>query len=114
MQSNDCLGTMDHMVAIVTISGKQYSVAKGDIVLVDKIEGKEGDAIDFDHVVLTSDKGQTTVGTPVVTGAKVRAKIIAQEKGEKLEVRRYKSKVRHRRKIGFRPLYTKLEIVAVG
>lgn len=114
LQSNDCLGTIELMLAVVTISGKQYSVAKGDIVLVDKIEGKEGETINFDHVLLTSDKDKTNVGTPVVTGVKVKAKIVAQEKGEKLEVRRYKSKVRHRRKIGFRPLYTKLEIVTVG
>ena len=87
------------MFAVVTISGKQYSVAKGDIVLVDKIEGKEGEEIIFDHVLLTNNKDKTNIGTPLVPGAKVKAKIVAQEKGEKLEVRRYKSKVRHRRKI---------------
>lgn len=102
------------MFAIVTISGKQYTVSKGDFLVVDKLDGKIGDLLTFDHVLLTSEKDQTKVGTPVVTGVAVKAKIVAQEKGEKLEVRRYKSKVRHRRKIGFRPLYTRLEIVSVG
>jgi large subunit ribosomal protein L21 len=102
------------MFAVVTISGKQYNVALGDVVVVDKIEGTVGDTVKFDHVLLTSNKGVISVGTPVVSGAVVKAKIVAQEKGEKLEVRRYKSKVRHRRKIGFRPLLTRLEILSVG
>jgi large subunit ribosomal protein L21 len=102
------------MFAVVTISGKQYNVAKGDVLLVDKLEGEAGDTLNFDHVLLTSDKGVTNIGTPVVSGSVVKAKIVAQEKGEKIEIRRYKQKVRHRRKIGFRPLYTKLEIIAVG
>jgi large subunit ribosomal protein L21 len=102
------------MFAVVTIAGKQYNVASGDVLLVDKIEGNVGDSVKFDHVLLTSDKGVTQVGTPVVSGATVKAKIVAQEQGEKIEVKRYKSKVRHRRKIGFRAQLTKLEIVAVG
>ena len=63
------------MFAVVTIAGKQYKVNVGDIVLVDQIEGKEGDAVTFDHVLLTNDKGKTIVGTPVIAGGKVKAKI---------------------------------------
>jgi large subunit ribosomal protein L21 len=102
------------MFAVVTIGGKQYNVAKGDVVMVDKLDGNVGDTIKLDQVLLTSDNGVTSVGTPVVTGASVKAKIVAQEKGEKIQVRRYKSKVRHRRQIGFRPLLTRLEIVSIG
>jgi large subunit ribosomal protein L21 len=102
------------MFAVVTIAGKQYNVAQGDVFVVDKIEGTVGETVKFDHVLLTSEKGVTNVGTPVVAGATVKAKIVAQEKGEKLEVRRYKSKVRHRRQIGFRPMLTRLEIVSIG
>ncbi len=102
------------MFAVVTISGKQYNVAQGDVVLVDRLDGEVGATVNFDHVLLTNDKGVTEIGTPVLSGAVVKAKIVAQEKGDKIEVRRYKSKVRHRRKIGFRPQYTKLEIVTVG
>jgi large subunit ribosomal protein L21 len=114
LQSGESLGTMSSMFAVVTISGKQYTVKAGDIIQVDKIDGAEGDMIKFDHVLLTNDKGVTAVGTPVVSGSVVKAKIIAQEQGEKLEIRRYKSKVRHRRKIGFRAQLTKLEIVSVS
>ena len=101
------------MFAIVTIQGKQYKVSVGDVLTVDSIEGKSGETIVFDHVLLTNEKGTTTVGTPVITGVKVKAKILSQEKGEKIEVRRYKSKVRYRRHNGFRPLLTRLEITAI-
>jgi large subunit ribosomal protein L21 len=104
---------MEHMLAIVTISGKQYKVSTGDRIEVDKIEGKVGDAVQFDHVLLTNDKGATKIGTPLVGGVKVKAKIVAQGKGEKIEVRRYKSKVRYRRHIGFRPSITQIEITAI-
>lgn len=102
------------MFAVVVISGKQYRVAVGDVVDVARIEGEAGDAVVFDRVLLTSDKEKTTIGTPTVKGATVKAKIVSQGKGDKIEVRRYKSKVRYRKATGFRPQHTKLEIVAVG
>ena len=102
------------MFAIVVISGKQYNVKKGDVITVDKIDGEVGASVSFDQVLLTSEGAKTAVGTPVVKGAKVEATVVAQEKGEKIDVVRYKQKVRHRRHVGFRALQTKLEIVSVG
>jgi len=102
------------MFAIVEIQGKQYKVVKGDVISVERMEGKAGDAVSFDRVLLLHDDKTTKIGTPVVTGAVVKAKILAQEKGEKMEVRRYKSKVRYRKHIGFRPQITKLEIISIS
>ena len=104
---------MEHMFAIVTISGKQYIVSTGDVIEVDKIEGKAGDSVSFDHVLMTGDKGKTQVGTPLVTGVKVKAKILALKQGEKVDVRRFKSKVRYRKQKGFRAQRTQLEITTV-
>lgn len=101
------------MFAVVTIAGKQYKVKSGDILLVDKIEGKAGDTVTFDHVLLTNDKGKTIIGTPLVAGGKVKGKIVAQEQGEKVEVRRYKQKVRYRRQNGYRANLTRIEIVSI-
>ena len=101
------------MFAVVTITGKQYKVKVGETILVDQIEGKAGDTVTFDHVLLTNDKGKTIVGTPTVTGVKVKGKIISQEQGEKIEVRRYKQKVRYRRQNGFRANLTRIEIVTI-
>jgi large subunit ribosomal protein L21 len=102
------------MFAVVEIAGKQYRVSTGDVIDASFIEGKEGDSLTFDRVLLVSNEKKTDVGTPTVKGVVVKAKIKAQAKGEKLNVRRYKQKVRYRKSTGFRPLITKLEIVSIG
>ena len=102
------------MFAIVTIQGKQYRVEAGQKVSVDRLEGMVGDAVSFDTVLFKNDGKTSHIGTPTVKGAVVKATIIAQEKGDKLEVRRYKQKVRYRKTTGFRPLQTKLEIVSIS
>lgn len=102
------------MFAIVEIQGKQYRVAVGDIIAVERMDGKAGATVSLDRVFLVSGDKSTKIGTPMVKGAVVKAKILAQEKGEKLEIRRFKSKVRYRRHIGFRPMLTKLEIVSLA
>jgi large subunit ribosomal protein L21 len=101
------------MFAVVAIGGKQYKVAQGDKVIVDKLAGSVGDTVTIDAVKLVSDGKSTKVGTPTVKGAKVTAKIVAQGKGEKIDVRRFKSKVRERRHVGFRPQITTLEIASI-
>ena len=102
------------MFAVVEISGKQYIAAVGDKLVVDSIDGEVGSTVVFDHVLLTSDGKKTVVGTPYVKGATVTVKIDGQEKGEKLEVRRYKQKVRYRKHIGFRAHETQLTVVSIG
>jgi len=101
------------MFAIVKIQGKQYKLTPEQTIEVDRLEGKAEDGLEFKEVLLINDGKNTTIGAPTVAGAKVKAKIIAQVKGAKLEVRRFKSKVRSRRHRGFRPLFTKLEILSV-
>ncbi|HLD24476.1 MAG TPA: 50S ribosomal protein L21 [Patescibacteria group bacterium] len=102
------------MFAVVTISGKQYKVSPKDIITVNKLEGVVGDTIELNDVLLVSNDKTVKVGKPTVKGANVSAKIIAQGKGKKITVRRFKSKVRYRRTRGFRPHETKLEILAVS
>lgn len=102
------------MFAVVAISGKQYKIAKGDTLVVDRIDGNVGDSVRIDHVLLVNDGGKSTVGTPYVKGTSVIAKVLVQGKGKKIDVMRFKSKVRERRHIGFRARETTLEIVTVG
>lgn len=102
------------MYAVVTIQGKQYRVAVGDTLSVERMSGDVGSSVSFDRVLLVSGDKSTKIGTPTVKGALVKAKILSQEKGEKLEVRRFKSKVRYRKHIGFRPSLTKLEIISIS
>lgn len=101
------------MFAVVVIAGKQYQVTPGDIVVVDRVEGRAGDTVVLPDVLLTGN-GNTQVGAPTLPKISVKAKILSQEKGEKVEVRRFKSKVRFRRHTGFRPLRTKLQILSIS
>lgn len=101
------------MFAIVAIAGKQYKVTKGARLVVDKLDGEAGDSLKFERILLVSDEKKVIMGNPIVKGAMVRAKIVAQQKGEKLDVRRFKSKVRERRHIGFRPQETVVEIISI-
>jgi large subunit ribosomal protein L21 len=102
------------MFVIVEIQGKQYRVKAGDVIDASYIEGKVGSSLTFGRVLLASDDKKTKIGTPTVKGVVVRAKIVSQGKGEKINVRRFKQKVRYRKSRGFRPLLTKLEIVSIG
>lgn len=102
------------MFAIVTIAGKQYKVTQGETITVDRLEGSEGDTVSFDQVLLVDDHGKVNVGTPTVKGMVVKAKVVSHIKGEKVHVRRFKSKVRYRKNIGFRPFQTTLEILSIG
>jgi len=102
------------MNAVVQIAGKQYMVSPGDTVAVSRIEGKDGEEKSFSEVLLTFDGEKTRIGTPFIKGAHVSAVIKSQKKGEKMLVRRFKSKVRYRRARGFRPYITELQITEIS
>jgi large subunit ribosomal protein L21 len=102
------------MFAIITVSGKQQKVKTGDVVSVDKLSGGVGDTVVFDNVLLVHDGGKTKIGTPNVTRVVVKAKILEQYKGEKIDSMRFRAKSRYRRKRGFRPQLTKIEIISIG
>ncbi len=101
------------MFAIIKVGNTQFKVSPKDVILVDKIDGNAGDTIQVTDVLLVSDGKKTEVGTPLVKGATVTVKIVGQEQGEKIAVRRYKQKVRYRRHIGFRAQLTRLEVIRV-
>lgn len=96
--------------AVIKASGKQYKVSPGLILEVDKIEGKAGDKVSFDEVLLVGNDEAVTVGTPLVTGSAVTAKIVDQVKGEKIRVAKFKAKARYHRVTGFRSMLTKIQI----
>ncbi len=94
------------MIAIIKTGGKQLLVKKNDIIFVEKIEGKEGDKINFDQVLLIGDK----IGTPIIPGANVTGIIEKQGKGKKIIVYRHNAKSTHKRKLGHRQPYTRVKI----
>lgn len=100
------------MLAIIKTGGKQYKVSPGDVLSVEKITGAKnaGDKIFFDQVFLVADNDQVTVGRPLVTNAKVEARLLKNYKDKKIDVFKYKSKVRYRRRYGHRQQLTQVKI----
>lgn len=97
--------------AIIKTGGKQYKVSEGDILSVEKIESKDGEVV-FDQVLLVVN-GEVKVGKPLVSGAKVSAKVLEEGKGKKKMVFRYKSKTRQHKKKGHRQPFTKVQITKI-
>ncbi len=99
------------MYAVVETGGKQYRVAEGDVVKVEKLPASVGDDVNLDRVLLVkTDDEKAAVGTPVLKGASVQAKVLSQGKAPKIIVYKYKSKKNERKKRGHRQPYTELKI----
>ena len=102
------------MYAIIETGGKQYKVCEGDIVFIEKLDVNEGDTVTFDRVKAVSVGSEFKVGAPTVEGAVVTAKVVANGKGKKIYVMKYKSKKNEKKKIGHRQPYTKVQITAIN
>ena len=101
------------MYAIIQTGGKQYKVAAGDEILVEKLEAAVDTEVEFD-VLLVSDESGVQVGKPVLDGVKAKAKVVEHGKGKKVIVFKYKPKKNIRKKNGHRQPYTKVEITAIA
>ena len=101
------------MYAIIATGGKQYRVAQGDVIYVEKLDAAENDAVSFD-VLLVEKDGDLKVGAPLVEGAKVEGKVLQQGRGEKIVVFKYKSKKNERKKQGHRQPFTAVKIEAIS
>jgi len=99
--------------AIVEDGGKQYKAVIGESIEVDIYPLEVGEEIDMDRVLLISDGENIKVGTPFIQGAKIEATVVAQVKGPKVTVFRYKAKERIRSKTGHRQKYTRVRIDAI-
>lgn len=97
------------MYAIIATGGKQYKVAEGDIIKVEKLGVEAGETVSFDQV-LAVNNGEMTVGNPVVAGASVSATVVEEGKNRKVIVYRYKRKTGYHKKNGHRQPYTKVKI----
>ncbi|QNQ82073.1 50S ribosomal protein L21 [Lactobacillus sp. PV037] len=101
------------MYAIIKNGGKQYKVAKGDSVYIEKMDVEPGKEVTFDEVILVNDGKSTKIGTPVVEGAKVTAKVEKQGKEKKVVTFKYKPKKHSHTKYGHRQPYTLVTIESI-
>lgn len=101
------------MLAVIKIRGKQYLVEPKQRINIEKINQKEGEEIKFSDVLLLEKGGKVKIGTPLVEGAKVTAKVLKQGKGKKVIVFKYKRKTRYKVKKGHRQPFTRIEILKI-
>jgi large subunit ribosomal protein L21 len=102
------------MFAVIKTGGKQYKVAPGDRIKIEKIEGEDGSEVKFSEVLLTSIESEMKVGAPYVKGAEVTGKIIKTAKGKKVTGVKFKAKKRYKVKFGHRQIMTEVEILKIA
>lgn len=100
--------------AIVQAGGKQYRVQQGDTIRVELVLPDVGTTLELSDVLMVSEGGDVTLGTPTVPGAKVVAQVVDHGKAKKVTVFKYKAKTRYRRKRGHRQRYTDLSITGIS
>jgi len=102
------------MQAVIKTGGKQYTVNPGDILDIELVSGNPGDDIEFNEVLMVSnDKGDVLIGSPVVENAVVKAKIVKEKKGKKIIVFKFKRRKDYRNKNGHRQRYTTVKITDI-
>ena len=102
------------MYAVISSGGKQYKVAEGEVLRVEKLPGEIGAEVTFDRVLLFSDGENMSIGQPVLDNVAVRGHIVEQGKAKKILVFKYKRRKRYRRKQGHRQQYTAIKIESIG
>ena len=102
------------MKAVIVTGGKQYTVAEGDILYIEKLNAEAETTVKFEQVLAILDGENTKVGTPTVEGACVEATVVKNGKGKKIHILRYKAKKGEKKKIGHRQPYTKVEITKIA
>jgi len=101
------------MYAIVRTGAKEYKIAEGDIIEVEKLEGDVGSKLELSDVLLTGDKGKVSVGTPLLKGVKVTAEVLDQKKAPKVNVFKFKRRKNYIRTKGHRQRVTILKILSI-
>ncbi|ARU41805.1 50S ribosomal protein L21 [Armatimonadetes bacterium Uphvl-Ar1] len=102
------------MYAIVKTGGKQYRAAKDETIIVEKLEGEAGDAVELSEVVMVCNGDKVSIGSPFVKGATVKATIVRQGKAKKINAFNYKAKKNQRKRWGHRQPQTILRITEVA
>ena len=102
------------MKAVIVTGGKQYTVAEGDILFIEKLNAEENTTVKFDEVLAVLDGENSKIGVPVVEGAAVEATVVKNGKGKKITILKYKAKKNEKKKMGHRQPYTKVQITKIA
>src|SRR6266481_3848285 len=102
------------MHAVIESGGKQYRVAPGDIIRVERLEVAAGESVDLKRILLVADGQDVRVGVPAIDGVSVTAKVRAHGRGDKIRIFKLRRRKNYRRHAGHRQDYTELEITQVA
>ncbi len=102
------------MTAIIVTGGKQYRVAEGDVIYIEKLPAEAEETVTFDQVLAVTGDDLQSIGKPLVEGAKVTAKVVKNGRGKKIYVYKMRPKKGYRRKQGHRQPYTKVQIESIS
>ena len=102
------------MKAIIVTGGKQYTVAEGDVLYIEKLNAEAEAVVKFEEVLAVLDGENSKIGAPVVEGASVEAKVVKNGKAKKIHILKYKAKKGEKKKQGHRQPYTKVEITKIA
>jgi large subunit ribosomal protein L21 len=102
------------MYAVIVTGGRQYRVAQGEILRVEKLVADVGAEITLDQVLLVGEGEGVTVGAPLVAGASVTAKIRSHGRADKIRIVKFRRRKHHRKEMGHRQHYTEIEIVGIA
>ena len=102
------------MYAVIATGGKQYRVAEGDVIRVEKLSAEAGSSVDFDKVLLVGEGDSVKVGAPYVDGGKVSATVKAHGRGKKIEIVKFRRRKHHRKQMGHRQDYTEIQITGIS
>jgi large subunit ribosomal protein L21 len=101
------------MYAVFKTGGKQYRAAKGDRLKIEKLDVAEGDSVEFDEVLLVGEGESVKVGTPILSGSKVQAKVLVQARDKKIDVIKFHRRQNYRRTHGHRQQFSLVEITGI-
>jgi len=102
------------MYAVIKTGGKQYRVAKGDKLKVEKLPVEAGSSVDIDDVLMVGDGDKVTIGAPLVDGGKVTATVVSHGRHDKIEIVKFKRRKHHQKRTGHRQDYTEIEITNIS
>jgi large subunit ribosomal protein L21 len=102
------------MYAVVKTGGKQYRVSAGEKLKIEQIAAEVGQEIVLDQVLVVADGDALTMGTPLVTGATVKAKVLSQGRGDKVRIFKMRRRKHYRKSQGHRQNYTEIEILGIA
>lgn len=102
------------MYAVIVTGGKQYRVAPGDTLRVEKLDTPEGESVELDRVLMVADGDDIKLGKPYIDGGRVTAKVKEHGRGKKVEIIKFRRRKQHMKRQGHRQAYTELEITGVS